>query len=216
MDRLQAGDDAAASAVFQRFARRLIGLARGRLEARLRQKVDPEDVLQSVFKSFFLRCGEGQWQFGGWDDLGSLLARITLHKCHKWSDHFHAEARDLNREAASAASGSGIVGQVFDREPTPSEMLQLAETVEELLRGLEGRDREIATLALQGTPRCPATPLLQAAWLVHKNERGVIMQGFYWRWCCNDIIGPQRTRSRMRRLLIASIPRVEATFSIHR
>src|SRR5690242_9456367 len=51
MARLRAGDDAAAAALFQRFATRLIALARGRLDGLVRRKVDPEDVVQSVFRS---------------------------------------------------------------------------------------------------------------------------------------------------------------------
>ena len=42
-------------------------MARLRLDSRIRQKVDPEDVLQSVYKSFFLRCGAGQFDLSGWD-----------------------------------------------------------------------------------------------------------------------------------------------------
>src|ERR1700722_4305434 len=55
MGGLQGGDAEAAGALFHRFAQRLIALARQRLEPRLRSKVDPEDILQSVFKSFFRR-----------------------------------------------------------------------------------------------------------------------------------------------------------------
>ena len=60
MGRLRAGDQsAAATEIFQRFARRLIGLARTRLDDRVRSKVDAEDVLQSVFRSFFVRQAVG-------------------------------------------------------------------------------------------------------------------------------------------------------------
>src|SRR5438874_1802198 len=55
MARLQARDEAAAAEVFGRFGQRLIGLARQHLDMRVRQKVDPDDVMQSALKSFFLR-----------------------------------------------------------------------------------------------------------------------------------------------------------------
>jgi DNA-directed RNA polymerase specialized sigma24 family protein len=42
---------------------------------------------------------------------------------------------------------------VLAREPTPLEALILSETVEELLRPLNSRDRTIAMLALQGYTR---------------------------------------------------------------
>ena len=53
--RLRDGDSEAATEIFHRFAARLIALARTRLDSRVRQKVDPEDVVQSVFRSFFIR-----------------------------------------------------------------------------------------------------------------------------------------------------------------
>ena len=59
MERLRAGDDEAAREVFDRFARRLVGLARRRFDRRLAHRVDPEDVVQSAFKSFFVRHREG-------------------------------------------------------------------------------------------------------------------------------------------------------------
>src|SRR5438105_690572 len=58
-ERLRAGDEDAAARVFELYGRRLIGLARSRLHERLRGKVGPEDVLQSVLKSFFCRVAGG-------------------------------------------------------------------------------------------------------------------------------------------------------------
>jgi RNA polymerase sigma factor (sigma-70 family) len=151
MSRLQAADGGAAAEVVERFTRRLIALARQHLDDRLRQKVDAEDVLQSVFKSFFLRQRAGQWTLPDWDSLWALLAVITVRKCGQWADHFHAQRRDLGREAEQApAPDAGREVQLFAREPTPSEVLILTETVERLLSDLEERDREIVTLALQG------------------------------------------------------------------
>ena len=67
MARLRAGDNAAAAEVFRRFANRLIGLARTHLDARVRQKVDPEDVMQSALKSFESTmkaiCARRKWPY---------------------------------------------------------------------------------------------------------------------------------------------------------
>src|SRR5262245_24535885 len=67
MQRLRAGEDDAAREVFERFARRLVLLARARFDKQLAHRVDPEDVVQSAFKSFFIRQREGNFQFGDWD-----------------------------------------------------------------------------------------------------------------------------------------------------
>src|SRR5690349_8375175 len=84
MDRLRAGDQDAATLLFERFAKRLIGLAQLRLGPLARGKIDAEDVVQSVFKSFFRRQAEGLLDPESWGGLWALLTTITLRKCgHK-------------------------------------------------------------------------------------------------------------------------------------
>ena len=98
----------AARALFERFARRLIGLARSHLDARFLRKIDPEDVVQSVFKSFFLRYGEGALAAEGWDGLWGLLTCITLRKCSERVRYLRAECRDIAREAVGTPGPEGI------------------------------------------------------------------------------------------------------------
>jgi RNA polymerase sigma-70 factor (ECF subfamily) len=152
MARLRTGDEEAAARVFRRFTRRLTALAHSRLNAAMRQKVDPEDVLQSVYRSFFRRHAEGEFDLDGWDGLWGLLTRITLRKCGHQVQHFRAACRDVRREGAGGPTtdASEHDWECLAREPTPPEAAVLAETVEGLLRSLEGRDREIVSLALQG------------------------------------------------------------------
>jgi RNA polymerase sigma-70 factor (ECF subfamily) len=149
--RLRAGDEQAAAEVFDRFARRLVGLARQKLGVAMRGKQDPEDAVQSAFKSFFLRYAAGQYELASWDDLWGLLTRITAHKCGHRLEHFHAARRDVHREvSAPAADDSSQSWELLARDPTPFEALMLAEVLEELHRSLGVRDRAILTLRLQG------------------------------------------------------------------
>ena len=154
MARLRTGDNDAATRVFNRFANRLIELARRRLAPEVRQKLDPEDVLQSVFRSFFAHQAAGEIKdLEGWDSLWSWLVVITLRKCGKRMDYFFSERRDVHREIPvelpdedEADSDSGHSSD----EPTPSEAAMLTETVEQLMSRFEGRHRQILTLILQG------------------------------------------------------------------
>jgi RNA polymerase sigma factor (sigma-70 family) len=151
MARLQAGDQEAAAQIFERFASRLIALARSRMGQRMRQKEDPEDVLQSVYQSFFIRQARGEFELRDWDSLWALLATITLNKCGHRIEHFQAARRDLRREVAPltrddvTASLEGIA-----RDPTPQEAAVLAELLEQTMRSLEGYQRQILELSLQG------------------------------------------------------------------
>lgn len=152
MARLQAGDADAAEVLFARFARRLIGLARNRLDSRMRQKVDPEDVMQSVFRSFFRRQANDEYDVSDWDSLWYLLARITMSKCGHQIEHWRRGKRDVQCEAPPPLSGeeSGIWCQIVSREPTPSEALVLTETLEQVMRGLDDHQRQIIEQRLLG------------------------------------------------------------------
>jgi RNA polymerase sigma-70 factor (ECF subfamily) len=152
MARLRAGDQAAAREIFERFVRKLVGLARRQLEPVLRRKVEPEDVVHSAYKSFFLRYGAGELEVHDWDNLYGLLTVITLRKCLNRIAYHRAECRDVHREAAVQPGATGIQPwwQVVAREPTPEEAAVLAETVEQLMRGLEPDERPVLEMSLQG------------------------------------------------------------------
>jgi RNA polymerase sigma-70 factor, ECF subfamily len=141
---------AGAGEAFDRFTRRLVGLARRQLGGLLRHKVDPEDVVQSVYKSFLLRYGAEMLAGEDEGGLWALLTRITLRKCADRARYHRAECRDAAREAAAPADGAAAWQDVAGREPTPDEAAALAETVERLLRGLGADERAILELSLQG------------------------------------------------------------------
>lgn len=149
---LRAGDDHAAREVVQRFSRRLLALARRHLESWVRTTEDPEDVVQSVFQSFFARVRAGWFDLASWNDLWSLLTAITLHKCADRMDYARARRRHARREVSLLSPGDcpAEALALTGREPTPLEALLLAETVEELLRAFEVEDRPIVELSLQG------------------------------------------------------------------
>ncbi len=152
MERMRRGDDTAAAAVVQCFGRKLIRLARQQLGSTLRYKADPEDVVQSAYRSFFTRYRAGQFDIATWNDLWGLLTVITLRKCLNRAEYFQAECRDPHREVSEtrSADDSGPRWEIADRAPTPLEATMLAETVEQLLRGVAACERPIVELSLQG------------------------------------------------------------------
>jgi RNA polymerase sigma-70 factor (ECF subfamily) len=160
MDRLRSGEDAAAREVFARFARRLVGLARKHLDARIARKVDPEEVVQSAYKSFFVRQRDGKLEVGNWDGLWGLLTLITLRKCADRAEHYRAARRDVTREQYGTAGEDTpppLWSLAVDREPEPFEAAALAETVEVLFQDAYDEDeRAVLELSLQG---CSSTEI---------------------------------------------------------
>jgi RNA polymerase sigma factor (sigma-70 family) len=149
---VDAPPDAPTGATFERCRRRLIGLARAHLGDRIRTKVDPEDVVQSAYKSLLVRYRETVAASEDWEGLWSLLTLITIRKCADRVRYHHAECRDLHREAAACSDSQGASSgwHALDREPSPDEALLLAETIAELLSGLSEGEQKIVELTLQG------------------------------------------------------------------
>lgn len=145
-------DSNANRADFDRFTNRLIGLARNHLNARIQQKVDPEDVVQSAYKSFLYRYGDQEAAVNqDADGLWGLLTLITLRKCADRVRYYRAGRRDASREATAAMSDEGEPWRdVVGREPTPEHAASLAETVELILKDLSPDERPIVELSLQG------------------------------------------------------------------
>lgn len=145
----QAAADPGDPKSFERFTRRLVGLARNHLDARLQHKIDPEDVVQSAYKSFFLRYGEGTLGQEGWNGLWGMLMVITLRKCADRVRYFRTQGRDIARESAPNPEQERW-REAIGHDPTPEQAAVLAETVEALLGGLDGDERTIVEMSLQG------------------------------------------------------------------
>lgn len=149
---LQACDEQAAADIFNRFASRLIALARTRLDDRFRAVVDPEDVMQSVWRSFFRRQQAGEFHFERWDDVWSLLVLMTVRKCARTANALRAARRDVNRQISASGNSEDASAswQFMDRQPQPEEAAMLAELVAQLMEKLDERQRQILTMRLQG------------------------------------------------------------------
>jgi RNA polymerase sigma factor (sigma-70 family) len=151
LDRFRSGDAAAASAIFERYVSRLIGLARTRMSERLSQRVDPEDVVQSVYRSFFCKARDGRYELEKTGDLWRLLASITVNKVLKQAERHRQQKRSLAAEQPLSGDEQFPAQMEFmARDPEPSEALALVEELEYVTRNLEPHERTILELKLQG------------------------------------------------------------------
>jgi RNA polymerase sigma-70 factor (ECF subfamily) len=142
--------NAAAVEVFNRFAGRLLGVARQHLDARLRRLVDPEDVMQSVLKSFFLRQADKPFDLRNWDQLWSLLFVMTVRRCARKHARYYGPVHDLARDQAPAADGSAAEWAIIGNDPTPEQAALLAELLDAVMRPLNGRQQDLQRLGQQG------------------------------------------------------------------
>src|SRR4051812_35476894 len=73
LDAWKRGDESAAAMLFHRYQRRLFALIRSRIARKLARRVDPEDVLMSAYRSFFVAVRKDRALAAADDDLWPLL-----------------------------------------------------------------------------------------------------------------------------------------------
>ncbi len=137
-------------AVFDRFAQRLMAFAQSRLPVAVSQRVDEEDIVQSVFISFFRRYEAGEFVFDGAPDMWTLLAAMTYRKVAS-AIKFHQRERRAARRETGPGDGTGAgLSQLLDREPGPEELGIMCDSMRWLLEQLASAQREILQARLEG------------------------------------------------------------------
>jgi RNA polymerase sigma-70 factor (ECF subfamily) len=150
VDRCRAGDAEAARLLFERYVDRLVAVARRRLSQPLNSRVDPEDIVQSVFRTFFGRLKGGQFQLEQQDDLCKLLVRITVNKTLRQVAYQKAAKRDPSQEAHTDDGEHEQVLQLLAREPDPEEAVAFLDQLEHFLAQLTPDEQRILEMRVQG------------------------------------------------------------------
>ena len=143
------GDSKAAGEIYDRYVARLIGLVRKRLSSKLRRRVDPEDIVQSAYRSFFLRAREERYVLDRAGDLWRLLVGITLNKLYGQVERHTAARRDVAREEPVASAGVHAIEPVAP-QPTPAEEVALFEQLEQVMKQLSPLAARVVELRLRG------------------------------------------------------------------
>src|SRR5437870_13585650 len=132
---LKGGDLAAAQPLWERYHRKLVSLARQRLQAARRREADEEDVVQNAFHSFFQGVARGRFpQLNDRDNLWRLLVVITARKALDQLAHERSKRQGggtLQGESRIPLGGAewddAAIEQVVGDEPTPEFAAQVAE-----------------------------------------------------------------------------------------
>jgi RNA polymerase sigma-70 factor, ECF subfamily len=141
------GDQDAATKLYARYSSRLANLVAKQCSAALARCAGVEDIVQSVFGSFFRHVGHGYYDIPGGDELWKLLLVIALNKVRGKASYYHAAKRDMHRTIHGAAAEQHIESLPNSRQPT-SEHLELV--VNEILERLPSQNRSMVQLRLDG------------------------------------------------------------------
>ena len=148
LQQLKAGDREAARALWERYFRRLVTLARDRLRALPRAARDEEDVALSAFDSFCRHAEQGRFpRLDDRDDLWQLLVLIANRKACDLAEYEGRERRDWRRTTPLDEQGA----EPFSADPDPAVAAEVAEESGRLLSLLPDEQiRAIAVRKLEG------------------------------------------------------------------
>jgi RNA polymerase sigma-70 factor (ECF subfamily) len=150
VERWRAGDQDAARRLFDRYVDRLAAVARQRIGHRLTARVDPDDVVQSVFRTFFGRLRDGQFSIDEQDDLCKLLTKITVHKTLRQVEFQLAQRRNPGQETPQGEASHERLMELLAHDPSPEATVNFLDEFQHFLSGLRPEERAILELRFQG------------------------------------------------------------------
>lgn len=148
VQRYRQGDPDAAGELFRDYAQRLSRLAEQFINPKLGGRVEGDDVVQSVFRTFFRRCTAGEFPIDSSAQLWQLLVRITIRKARAQGRRHTAARRDVRVE--QSGGDEDWLAAAADREPGPEEAVILLDQIQSLLLGLPDLHCRVLELRLSG------------------------------------------------------------------
>src|SRR5581483_2240802 len=146
LKRFQGGQLDAATELYVRYADRLHALAVKQCAPDLSARVDPEDIVQSVFRTFFRRAALGHYEVPQGEELWKLLLVIALNKIRATAVHHRAAKRDVRLTVAGADFNEAV--RTVSRNEDALNVLRLV--LDEMLETLTPDQRQIIERRIEG------------------------------------------------------------------
>jgi RNA polymerase sigma-70 factor (ECF subfamily) len=133
--------------LYLRYAQRLMALATAQTSSDLTRRVDPEDIVQSVFRTFFRRAALGQYTVPEGEELWKLLLVIALNKIRATAAYHRAEKRDVKRTFGGEAYDLAIQSEAGHDETA---LTALRLVIESVLQDLPESHRKMIEMRIDG------------------------------------------------------------------
>jgi RNA polymerase sigma-70 factor (ECF subfamily) len=141
----RAGHEDAATSLYLRYAARLRDLARTYCGGAFAGRFDADDIVQSVFRTFFDGVRKESYDVPPGGEIWGLLLVLALNKVRSQIDHHRAAKRSVHLTAGPAALDGTAVLQ---RDESAAAFLKLV--LDEQLDGLPESNRAIVRLRIEG------------------------------------------------------------------
>ncbi|TWU50821.1 ECF sigma factor [Rubripirellula tenax] len=154
IDLVKAGDSAAANQIWQHYFDRLVRAVRARLYGQNRAVSDEEDIVLSVFDSFYVAAEKGRFpDLSDRDDLWRLLLRMSARKVvdKRRRDKRQRRGGNVQVHSLGQSGDDGNLIEAIGDEPSPEMVLMMQESVAEFFSHLGvGQLSDLAGAKLEG------------------------------------------------------------------
>lgn len=140
------GDQQAADEIFNRYQSRLLMLVSGKLNERLKKRLDPEDLVMSIMRSAFRVTAQKDVGFQDESGFWKWLTTVALNKTYNRIDKETTDKRDYGKEVGS----DSMLGDHLLAEPTPDDVAEVAELLEKISAKLNDVQAKILLAKLDG------------------------------------------------------------------
>ncbi|KAA5545502.1 RNA polymerase subunit sigma-70 [Roseiconus nitratireducens] len=152
LDRVKQGDSVAANHIWQHYFDRLVRSVRRRLQGQNHAVSDEEDIVLSVFDSFYAAAEKGRFpDLSDRDDLWRLLLRMSARKVIDKHRRDRRQRRGGEVKIHSLGGDHETIIEAIGDEPSPEMVLMMQESVENIFSHLGvGQLQDLAVAKLEG------------------------------------------------------------------
>lgn len=197
IDRIKYGDPIAADRIWQHYFDRLVRSVRHRLRGQNRAVSDEEDIVLSVFDSFYAAAQQGRFpDMSDRDDLWRLLLRMAARKVIDKRRRDRRQRRGGDAQVRSLDDHQTII-EVIGDEPSPEMVLMMQESVEQFLRYLGvGHLPELAVAKLEGHSNAELAERFGCSERTIERRLHLIREKCQQEWFRDDEHSPQEDSDR--------------------
>jgi RNA polymerase sigma-70 factor (ECF subfamily) len=147
LQKLKDGHQSAATALYHRYAGHLRALTARQSSAALSARMDVEDIVQSVFRTFFRRVNIDHYEVPRGEDLWKLFLVIALNKIRNAATHHTAAKRDVRQTIHLDNATDGLA---TTSTPSDVDLTALRMVIDDAIATLPETSRQIVRLRIEG------------------------------------------------------------------
>lgn len=152
VQRWLSGDESAATELYERYCQHLRRIISRHVAAKFQRHIDPDDIMQTAFRSYFRRTQRGEFRFDSDAGVWTLLVKIALTKVRLRVRRFSAGKRDVSYEIHDdhAAGTDHYLIDRISRQPGYMESIVFQRLLEDVLEMLPDELRQVLRMRVEG------------------------------------------------------------------